>query len=152
MEDFKIYQGSAIKPAKNDLTLTRKMETGFPSPAADHLEKALDLEELIVHHPAATFYVRAEGNAMQTSGIHDGDILVVDRSINARSNHIVIAAIAEEPVIRRLVKRGSRIMLVSDLTKYEPICIYPDTSWMIWGVVTHVIHRLGDEHEFPVFG
>ena len=60
------------------LELARKMETGFPSPASDHLEKALNLEELVVFRPSATFYVRAQGNAMKRSGIHDKDILIVD--------------------------------------------------------------------------
>ncbi|MEX0723249.1 MAG: translesion error-prone DNA polymerase V autoproteolytic subunit [Gracilimonas sp.] len=141
MEELKIYQGGSGKKPKYEMKLSQKAETGFVSPAADHLQKPLDLEELIVHRPAATFYVRAEGNAMQASGIHNGDILVVDRSIHASDGNIVIAAIDEEPVIRRLVKRGSRLFLISDAPKYEPIIIHPDTNWMIWGVVTHVIHR-----------
>ncbi len=141
MEELKIYQGGSAKKDRNEFKLSQKAETGFVSPAADHLQKPLDLEELIVHRPAATFYVRAEGNAMRASGIHDGDILVVDRSIHASDGNIVIAAIEEEPVIRRLVKRGSRLFLISDDPKFEPVTIYPDTNWMIWGVVTCVIHR-----------
>lgn len=141
MERLKIYQGGSEKKPKYEMKLSQKAETGFVSPAADHLQKPLDLEELIVHHPAATFYVRAEGNAMQASGIHDGDILVVDRSLNPKDENIVIAAIEEEPVIRRLVKRGSRLFLLSDAPKFEPITIHPDTNWLIWGVVTHVIHK-----------
>lgn len=141
MEGLKIYQGGSAKKEKNELKLSQKAETGFVSPAADHLQKPLDLEELIVHHPAATFYVRAEGNAMKSSGIHDGDILVVDRSIHPRDGTIVIAAIEEDPVIRRLVKRGPRLFLISDDPKFEPITIHPDTNWLVWGVVTHVIHH-----------
>ncbi len=141
MEDITIYQGGSEKEQKNQLKLSQKAETGFVSPAADHLQKPLDLEELIVRRPAATFYVRAEGHAMKASGIHDGDILVVDRSLHATDGNIVIAAIEEEPVIRRLVKRGSRLFLISDDPKFEPITIHPDTNWMIWGVITHVIHR-----------
>lgn len=141
MERLKIYQGGSEKKPKYETKLSQKAETGFVSPAADHLQKPLDLEELIVHHPAATFYVRAEGNAMQASGIHDGDILVVDRSIHPKDGTIVIAAIEEEPVIRRLVKRGSRLFLISDAPLFEPITIHPDTNWLVWGVVTHVIHR-----------
>ncbi|SMO77863.1 LexA family protein [Gracilimonas mengyeensis] len=141
MEGLTIYQGGSSKEPKNQVSLSQKAETGFVSPAADHLQKPLDLEELIVKRPAATFYVRAEGDAMKPSGIHDGDILVVDRSVQARDGQIVIAAINEDPTIRRLVKRGSRLFLISDDPKFEPITIRSDTNWMIWGVVTHVIHR-----------
>lgn len=144
MEGLKIYQGGSEKKPKNEMKLSQKAETGFVSPAADHLQKPLDLEDLIVHHPAATFYVRAEGNAMQISGIYDGDILVVDRSLHPKDGAIVIAAIEQEPVIRRLVKRGSRLFLISDDPKFEPVGIHPDINWMIWGVVTHVIHKYAD--------
>ncbi len=147
MEKFKIYQGGTAKERRNEANLSQKAETGFVSPAADHLQKPLDLEELIVRRPAATFYVRAEGNAMRASGIHDGDILVVDRSIHPADGYIVIAAIEEEPVIRRLVKKGSQLFLISDDVRFEPITIHPDTNWLIWGVVTHVIHKYLNEKE-----
>ncbi|WP_020404743.1 LexA family protein [Gracilimonas tropica] len=146
MEGLKIYQGGSEKKPKYELKLSQKAETGFVSPAADHLQKPLDLEELIVHHPTATFYVRAEGSAMQASGIHNGDILVVDRSLHPQDGAIVIAAIDEEPVIRRLIKRSGRILLVSDDLKLEPYAIYSDTNWMVWGVVTHVIHKYPHAH------
>lgn len=146
MEGLKIYQGGSEKKPKQEMKLSQKAETGFVSPAADHLQKPLDLEELIVHHPTATFYVRAEGNAMKSSGIHDGDILVVDRSLNPHDGAIVVAAIDEEPVIRRLIKRGSRLLLVSDDLQLEPFIIHSDTNWMVWGVVTHVIHKYHHEH------
>lgn len=146
MKGLKIYQGGSAKEQQSEFKLSQKAETGFVSPAADHLQKPLDLEELIVQRPAATFYVRAAGNAMRASGIHDGDILVVDRSIHASDGNIVIAAIEEEPVIRRLVKRGSRLFLISDNAKFEPITIHPDTNWLIWGVVTHVIHPYRHAH------
>jgi len=146
MEGLKIYQGGSEKKPRNEYTLSQKAETGFVSPAADHLQKPLDLEELIVHHPTATFYVRADGNAMKASGIHDEDILVVDRSLHPKDGSIVIAAIDEEPVIRRFIKRGDRLLLVSDDLSIEPFVIHSDTNWMVWGVVTHVIHKYRHEH------
>jgi DNA polymerase V len=146
MERLKIYQGGAEKKPKHELKLSQKAETGFVSPAADHLQKPLDLEELIVHRPAATFYVRAEGHSMRESGIHDGDIMVVDRSLHPSDGDIVIASVEDEPIIRRLVKRGSRLFLLSDQIKFEPILIHPDTNWMVWGVITHVIHKYRHDH------
>ncbi|MBO6572323.1 MAG: translesion error-prone DNA polymerase V autoproteolytic subunit [Balneola sp.] len=127
------------------LVLARKMETGFPSPASDHLEKALNLEELVVFRPSATFYVRAQGNAMQRSGIHDKNILIVDRSITPRHGNIIVTSIDEEPSIRRFAKQGSRIFLVSDDSSLKPIAVTKETAWTIWGVVTHVIHRFSLE-------
>jgi DNA polymerase V len=130
-----------------NLELARKMETGFPSPASDHLEKALNLEELVVFRPSATFYVRAQGNAMKRSGIHDKDILIVDRSITPQHGCIIITSIDEEPSIRRFIKQGTRIFLVSDDSKFKPIAVSRETEWTIWGVVTHVIHRFNIEKE-----
>ncbi|GAB5407896.1 MAG: translesion error-prone DNA polymerase V autoproteolytic subunit [Balneolaceae bacterium] len=141
MEGLKSY---ATLPNNDDsemLKLSRKIETGFPSPAGDHLEKALSLEDLIVRRPTSTFYVRAEGNAMKVSGIFDGDILVIDRSLNAQNGSIIVVSLDEEVIIRKLVKKQRRIFLVSGDVEYAPITIGRETNWMIWGVATHLIHR-----------
>lgn len=126
---------------KELLELSRKIETGFPSPAGDHLEKALSLEELIVRRPAATFYVRVEGNAMRAAGIHDGDILVVDRSLTPSSGSILIFTMDEEVMIRRYIQQGQRRFLVTDDPSRLPIPIEPHTQWMVWGVATYLIHK-----------
>ncbi len=141
MRSIEAQKDTDTRSRTGRLELARKMETGFPSPASDHLEKALNLEELVVFRPSATFYVRAQGNAMQRSGIHDKDILIVDRSITPRHGNIIVTSIDEEPSIRRFAKQGSRIFLVSDDTSLQPIPITKETAWTIWGVVTHVIHR-----------
>lgn len=141
MRSIEAQKDTDTRSRTGRLELARKMETGFPSPASDHLEKALSLEELVVFRPSATFYVRAQGNAMQRSGIHDKDILIVDRSITPRHGNIIVTSIDEEPSIRRFAKQGSRIFLVSDDTSLQPIAINKETAWTIWGVVTHVIHR-----------
>lgn len=141
MRSIEAQKDTDTRSRTGRLELARKMETGFPSPASDHLEKALSLEELVVFRPSATFYVRAQGNAMQRSGIHDKDILIVDRSITPRHGHIIVTSIDEEPSIRRFAKQGSRIFLVSDDSSLQPIAINKETAWTIWGVVTHVIHR-----------
>ena len=136
-----------VHPGNEDsemLKLSRKIETGFPSPAGDHLEKALSLEELIVHRPTSTFYVRAEGNAMKASGIYDGDILVVDRSLNPGNGSVIIVSLDEEVIIRRFVKKGNRIFLVTGDARYAPIPINEGTEWMVWGVATYLIHRFSN--------
>lgn len=141
MNSASVLPREQLSKAQRELAFNRVLETGFPSPAGDHLDKALNLEELIVLRPSATFYVRVEGNAMSRSGICDKDILVVDRSLTARHGDIIIASIQDECVIRRLFKQQQTTMLVSDNPSYEPISIYEDTSWMVWGIVTHLIHR-----------
>ena len=141
MRSIEAQKDTDTRSRTGRLELARKMETGFPSPASDHLEKALNLEELVVFRPSATFYVRAQGNAMQRSGIHDKDILIVDRSITPRHGNIIVTSIDEEPSIRRFAKQGSRIFLVSDDSSLQPIAVNKETAWTIWGVVTHVIHR-----------
>jgi len=141
MKSIEAQKSTPDNARTGQLELARKMETGFPSPASDHLEKALNLEDLVVFRPSATFYVRAQGNAMEKSGIHDKDILIVDRSITAKHGHIIITSIEEEPSIRRFVRQGSRIFLVSDDAQLKPIVVSRGTDWTIWGVVTHVIHK-----------
>jgi len=87
---------------------------------------------------------------MKKSGIHHKDILIVDRSVTARHGSIVITSVDQEPSIRRFVRQGAQIFLVSDDMELKPITITEETEWTIWGVVTHVIHRfkLGNErHE-----
>ena len=148
MNGFRSYAAIADNDDEQELLkLTRKIETGFPSPAGDHLEKALSLEDLIVRRPTSTFYVRAEGEAMKASGIHPGDILVIDRSLTPRNGSIVIVTLCEEVIIRRIIKKGNRVFLASDDLRYTPIPIKEETDWMIWGVATHLIHRFRDKVE-----
>lgn len=141
MEQFDAYSPEHERDDGDLMQLSRKIETGFPSPAGDHLEKALSLEELIVRRPSATFYVRVEGDAMRASGIHSGDILVIDRSLNPVSGAIIIFSLDDEVMIRRFIKQGNRQFLVTDDSSKPPIPINTHTLWTIWGVATHLIHR-----------
>ncbi len=141
MAELKSYSTSSKNEESALLKLSQKIETGFPSPASDHLEKALSLEDLIVRRPSSTFFVRAEGNAMKAEGIFDGDILVIDRSLNAIEGSIIVISLDEDVIIRKFTKKGNRIFLVSGDDKYAPIPIGRETNWMIWGVATHLIHK-----------
>lgn len=119
-----------------------RVAAGFPSPADDHLETRLDLNQLLVRHPAATFFVRASGDSMVGAGIHDGDILVVDRSLDADGEPVIIAVINGELTVKRLRRQGDRFMLCPENAAYRPIKIDSDGDLEIWGVVTHVIHAV----------
>jgi DNA polymerase V len=119
-----------------------KVSAGFPSPADDYIEKSLDLNELLIQKPAATFFVRAEGDSMLGAGIHPNDILVVDRSLDPLSGKVVICAINGELTVKRLKKHSGMIVLVAENPLYADIIINSETDLVIWGVVTNVIHAL----------
>jgi len=119
-----------------------KVAAGFPSPADDYVEKTLDLNELLIQKPAATFFVRAEGESMLGAGIHPNDILVVDRSIEPIVGKIVICALNGELTVKRLKSIGKEIVLAAENPSYSDIIVQEDIDIMIWGVVTNVIHSL----------
>lgn len=119
-----------------------RVPAGFPSPADDYLEKTLSLNELLVRHPAATFMMRVEGDSMIGAGIHDGDILIVDRAIEAAHGSIVVALLNGEFMVKRLKLRGGRGFLASENPKYREVPIGETADFEVWGVVTNVIHAL----------
>jgi DNA polymerase V len=116
------------------------VEAGFPSPADDYIDRPLDLHEALVTHPAATFFVRARGHSMTGAGIHDGDLLVVDRSTSPAPGHVVIAAVDGELTIKRLQQGEHGLQLVPENDDYPVLNINEDTDARVWGVVTWTIH------------
>jgi DNA polymerase V len=117
-----------------------KVAAGFPSPADDYIDKNLDLNELLVQKPAATFFVKAQGESMLGAGIHNNDILVVDRSIDPIAGKIVVCALNGELTVKRLAYENSRWQLKAENPNYPDIEIYENLDMVIWGVVTNVIH------------
>jgi len=115
---------------------------GFPSPADDYVEEALDLNDLLVRNPPATFMMRVSGCSMEAAGIYDGDLLVVDRSLQARPGDIVIAYLNGELTVKRIATRGGRLALVADDGAFPPIEITEAMDFEVWGVVTHVIRSV----------
>ncbi len=118
-----------------------EIKAGFPSPASDYIESTLDLNKFLIKHPAATFFVRVEGDSMIDAGIHSGDILIVDRTVQAEKQKIVIAAINGELTVKRIWYDGDRLFLQSGNINFSPIEITHDMDFHIWGVVTYVIHK-----------
>lgn len=119
------------------------VEAGFPSPAEDFVEQRLNLNRHLVRNEAATFFVRAHGESMVGAGILDGDLLVVDRSIPAGHNRIVIAALEGELTVKRLVRRKGRVFLAPANPDYPEFEISDCEYVHVWGVVTYAIHKLG---------
>ena len=118
------------------------VEAGFPSPADDFLDRRLDLHKFLVRNESATFFLRAHGESMINAGIHDGDLLVVDRSESAGHNRIVIAAVDGELTVKRLIRRRNRVLLAPENPDYPEIDITEHEYVHIWGVVTYVVHKL----------
>jgi DNA polymerase V len=115
---------------------------GFPSPAGDYIECRLDLNEHLIQHPSATFFVRVAGDSMTGAGIHDGDILIVDRSLEPESGSVVVAAVNGELTVKRLIRRNGCSMLKPENDAFSCVDIPEQADVHIWGVATSVIHKL----------
>lgn len=118
------------------------ISAGFPSPAEDDMEDKLDLNELLIKHPSATFFLRVSGSSMVNAGIHHNDILIVDRSLEPAHGKIVIASLNGELTVKRLHCEGKKIKLIAENEAYAPIDITEGVELHIWGVVTSVIHAV----------
>lgn len=116
------------------------VSAGFPSPADDYIDRRLDLNELLIQHPAATFFVRVAGDSMTGAGINHDDILIVDRSLEPLHGKIVIAAVDGELTVKRLFLDSHSCRLVAENPEYPAIDISEDIALEVWGVVTSVIH------------
>ena len=138
-----INASAAIQPQRMGLPLyLAPVEAGFPSPADDYLDRRLDLHQHLVRNEAATFFLRAHGESMLGAGIHDGDLLIVDRSMDAAHRKVVIAALDGELTVKRLLHREGRVLLAPENPRFEPIDITESESVHLWGVVTYVVHKL----------
>jgi len=117
------------------------VKAGFPSPAQDYIEDRVDIFNRIVRNPTSTFLVRAKGDSMEGRGIQSGDILVVDKSLLAKNNSIVVAYIDGEFTVKRFFKSSNRVYLYPANDNYKSIEINKENDFQIWGVVTFVIHE-----------
>lgn len=117
------------------------VQAGFPSPADDYVADTLDLNEHLIHRKEATFFVQASGNSMIGAGIHDGDILIVDKSITASDGDIIIATVDGEFTVKRLEKRLGLVRLMPENPEFKPIEFKNEQELVVFGVVTSVIHQ-----------
>jgi DNA polymerase V len=125
----------------HQLFFSAMVPAGFPSPAGDYEEQRLDLNKHLVNNPAATFFVRVAGDSMVGAGIHHGDLLVVDRSLEPRDKSVVIAVLNGELTVKRIRLKCGKIILEPENPDYVSQEITADTAFEVWGVVTSVIHR-----------
>ena len=121
------------------------IRAGFPSPSQDYLERAIDLNKELIHNPAATFYGKVVGDSMVDANVHEGDILVIDRSLEALDGCMVVGYLDGEFTLKRLdlsQQKDGIIWLVPANPAYQRIRITPDDDFRIWGVVSYVIHKM----------
>lgn len=116
--------------------------TGFGAAADDYAERGIDLNEQLIRNKAATFFMRVNSDAMVGAGIFNGDVIIVDRSLEAKSGKVVVAVLNGEMLVRRLEQSFNKIRLLPETKKLAPIDVDPFTEFSVWGVVTYVIHQV----------
>lgn len=131
-----------ISPIQLTPLYSHSISAGFPSPADDYIEDRLDLNELLVSNKPATFFLRVKGDSMINAGIHHGDIIVVDRSVQPANRSIVVAVLDGELTVKRLITRSGIAELHAENPKYAPICLQEGQELTIWGVVTSSVHQV----------
>jgi DNA polymerase V len=140
-KSFKIYKPQSVAVSKVDM-YSYHIPAGFPSPAEDFIEKSLDLNEYLIRNKPATFLIKVEGNSMINAGINDGDLLIIDRSIEPGDGHVILGVLNGEFTIKRLKIKGSKIFLVPENENFGTIEITGDMDFKTWGVVTYSIHQV----------
>ena len=118
-----------------------KITAGFPTPVTEYNEERLDINDIVATNPHATFYVRVSGSSMVDANIKDGDILVVDKSLEARHNDIVIAVVDGEFTVKTLYHKDGTIKLMPANPEFPEIVLQNEQELNIWGVVSYTIHK-----------
>lgn len=122
--------------------ISEGIKAGFPSPAADFDETRLSIDQIVVKNKIATFYAKASGNSMIGAGIDDGDILVIDKSIEPQDGKIAVCFIDGEFTVKRIKVLDNSLLLLPENTMFQPIEITQENNFIIWGIVTYVVKKI----------
>ena len=117
------------------------IRAGFPSPAQDYMELAIDLNKELIKHPTSTFYGRVVGDSMKDEGIEEGDILVIDKSLELMDDDLAVCFIDGDFTVKRVRLESDAAWLVPSNAKYPPITVTKDNEFMVWGIVTYTIKK-----------
>jgi DNA polymerase V len=145
MQNLPEYPLPTIAPTSGSVFLEScawSVPAGFPSPAADHTQKRIDLNEHLILNREATHIFRVKGDSMTGIGIYEGDEVLVDRSLEPRHGNIVLAVLNNEFTLKRLYRKGGIIKLVAENPLYPPLIVKEGDDLTIWGVVTRNLHKL----------
>ena len=118
------------------------VNAGFPSPAENHLENTMDLNKALIKNPSSTFYARVKGESMINDGVEDGDLLVIDRSVEPYENCLAVCFLEGEFMLKRVRLEGDELLLVPANEKFKPIRVKKDNDFYVWGVVRYLIKRV----------
>lgn len=140
-QGLKIFKAKGKRGFKQPF-IESGIAAGFPSPADDFSEVRISLDEHLVKNKAATFYARVSGESMVDAGLDDGDLLVIDRSLEPQDNKIAVCFIDGEFTVKRLALKGEQLFLVPENKKYKPIEVAQENNLLIWGIVTYVIKKV----------
>ncbi len=133
---------TADSGSEMELPYAENISAGFPSPADDYIDMSLDLNKELIKNPNATFYGRVKGNSMQNIDIHDGDVLVIDRSLDPKNDAIAVCYIDGDFTVKRVHVEKNTCYLLPENEDYAPIPVGEDNDFIIWGIVTYVIKKM----------
>ncbi|RIA09382.1 DNA polymerase V [Flavobacteriaceae bacterium MAR_2010_72] len=149
MQVRKLYNTNTIQFYGVDLTthlelpfVANGISAGFPSPADDFLDINIDLNKHLIKNPSTSFYGRVRGDSMMDAGIHDGDLLIIDKSLEPQNGKIAVCFIDGEFTVKRIKMEKNTIWLIAENQNYQPIQVTKDNDFIIWGMVTNVIKTL----------
>lgn len=149
MKLLKLHQTSTLEIYSADTTTSISLpfvesgiSAGFPSPADDFLDAAIDLNKEFVKNPSTTFYGRVKGDSMINAGLNNGDLLIIDKSLEPVNNKIAVCFIDGAFTVKRIKIEKDIIWLVAENEKYQPIKVTADNDFIIWGIVTTVIKNV----------
>ena len=131
---------SHIKKRSMVSYILSRVSAGFPSPADDFIQSKIDVNDLLIEHPASTYFIMVSGNSMFDAGIRDGDLLIVDRSLDYVNGKIVIVILEGDFLVKKIYIKSTKVFLVAANNDYKDIEVTDEMHCTIWGVVTYVIH------------
>jgi DNA polymerase V len=148
MELIKLYNGkkldiySSSYDTKLELpVLPFSISAGFPSPALDFVDISIDLNKHLIDHPSATYYGRVQGESMKDAGINDGDLIIIDKSIEPTNGKIAVCYLDGEFTLKRILIKTDGLWLMPENEKYKPIKIEENNNLVVWGIVTYIIKK-----------
>ena len=139
--DINIF--SPDETQRMDIPLSEeRVAAGFPSPAEDYAAQGLDLNKEVIKNPASTFYARVSGLSMVDEGINEGDLLVIDKSVEPRNGSLAVCYIDGEFTLKRFRREGDKALLIPANKDFSPITVTADNDFLIWGIVTYIIKKV----------
>ncbi len=135
IEIYSAFSGSRLELP----VISAGISAGFPSPALDFIDLTIDMNRHLIKHPSATFYGRVKGHSMKDAGIFDGDLLVIDKSLEPKNDKIAVCFIDGEFTVKRIKIENDCCWLIPENSDFQPLKVTAENDFLIWGIVTHVI-------------